>query len=106
MTHLTIAGAALIAAAAFTSPALAQKVTVKYTEVGVSEYTVVYDDVAMTATRGKTTSAYTFDAATRTLCEGETCLTFAKWKAEPGASMRFTSTDGRSGVATVMSVKP
>ncbi|GAB5459565.1 MAG: hypothetical protein Hens3KO_25950 [Henriciella sp.] len=102
---------ALAAAAAFTTaPAFAAKVTIEFTPEGADPITVVLDDVAMTVTGPDGTAPFTFDVPTNTMCvvmEPKTCVTFegeAK-EAVAGESAAYTSNNGTSGVAKVLSVE-
>ncbi len=107
----------LFASAFLATAAHAAVTTVEYTGSDGASVTVAYDDATTTATvvGGENDGAaapYTFDQASNTICssdaEGkEVCVTFDGTGEEPkaGDTASFTTNDGRSGTATIISVE-
>ena len=106
----------LFASAFLATAAHAAVTTVEYSGPD-GNVTVAYDDATSTATvvGGENDGAaapYTFDQASNTICssdaEGkEVCVTFDGNGEEPkaGDTASFTTNDGRSGTATIVSVE-
>ncbi len=105
------------ASALFATAAHATVTTIEYTGSDGEQVTVAYDDATNTATviggeSDGATSPYTFDEAANKLCsndaEGaEVCVTFEGTGEEPkaGDTASFTTNDGRSGTAKVVSIQ-
>jgi len=108
MKKVLIAAAILAVSAA---PAFAKVYTTKFVGTDGTSATVTFDDVAMTTVDDKgVKGTYTFDAATLKMCTknpaGDYCLTFASsGLGKPGDSVAFTTADGKSGTATLISTQ-
>lgn len=104
---------ALALVAAFGSASVAMAATTKVEfKRDSGESQVVSLDGAGTATLGDGTAIpYTYDEATTTMCfqvaaDTQNCATFAEHIAEPtvGSTVRYTSSDGAEGTATVLEI--
>lgn len=106
-TVSVIAFAAMIA-----TPALAGVTTIEFKSSDGETTTGVYDDSTSTYTINDSTEAipYTWDAEAKKLCGkdadgADACATFEAEISEVGQSTTFTSQDGESGTATIISVE-
>lgn len=99
-----IAGAvvALLAAA----PALAGEMVIELTRNSGESFTLVLDTEAGTASvNGSTPESYTWDEASNELCASSgLCVTFAEASQEIGSSTTYSTNEGNSGTATLISV--
>ena len=96
----------------FATSASAAVTTIEYTLGDGEKVTIAYDDASSTATNTADGSAspYKWDEATSTVCstdpEGkEVCATFENAGTEAGHTTAFSTNDGRSGTATIISVQ-
>lgn len=96
------AAAALFAAA----PALAGERVIELTRDTGESFTLVLDTAANTASvNGSTPESYTWDEGTNQLCAASgLCVTFAEAGTEIGASTTYTTNEGNSGTATLISM--
>ena len=94
----------------FATSAHATVTTIEYT-VGDQNVTIAYDDATMTASNAAdgTAKPYTWDEASATVCreddEQDLCVTFENPGTEAGHETPFTTNDGRSGTAKIVSVE-
>lgn len=105
----------LFASAMFATAAHATVTTIEYTGSDGNSATIAYDDSTNTATvvggEGDGQAApYTYDEASNTICgsdnEGkEVCVSFEKPGENVGDSSPYSTNDGRSGTATIVSVE-
>ena len=101
----------LAASTLFATAAHATVTTIAYTPTEGEAITVAYDDAAMTSTNVATgeSGAYTYDEATGTVCGSsagsEVCVTFENPGSEVGHETNFSTNDGRSGTAKIISVE-
>ncbi len=101
------------AAALMATAASAAVTTIEYTLADGDKVTIAYDDATSTATTNgdaATARPYTWDEATSTVCsadaEGkEVCATFENAGQEAGHTTAFSTNDGRSGSATILTIE-
>ena len=101
------------AATLFATAASATVTTIEYTLADDQKVTIAYDDVTSTATTNgdaATARPYTWDEATSTVCSAdadgkEVCATFEEAGDQAGHTTGFSTNDGRSGTATIVSVE-
>lgn len=96
----------------FATSASAAVTTIEYTLGDGQTVTIAYDDATSTATNTADGSAspYKWDEATNTVCssdpEGkEVCATFESAGTEAGHETAFSTNDGQSGTAKIISVQ-
>lgn len=96
----------------FASAAQAAVTTIEYTPAEGDAITIAYDDASGTATNAATgtSSPYKWDEASATVCSSatdgnEVCVTFENAGSEAGHTTAFTTNDGRSGTAKIVSVE-
>lgn len=96
------ASAALLIA----GPAFAGERVIELTRSTGESFTLVLDTDANTASvNGAAAESYTWDEATNQLCAASgLCVTFAEAGTEIGASTTYTTNEGNSGTATLISV--
>lgn len=97
-----------LAAVVAVYPATAITTTVEYEIQGAEKQVWTYDESTMTFSGPDAiTGAFTLDEDTGVLCgkveSQEICVTFEEMSREVGHSTPFSTNDGRSGVATVLS---
>ena len=99
---MAAAAVALLAAA----PALAGEMVIELTRSTGESFTLVLDTDASTASvNGSTPEAYTWNESTNELCAASgLCVTFAEASQEIGSSTTYTTNEGNSGTATLVSV--
>ncbi|MBO6728751.1 MAG: hypothetical protein QUV02_03580 [Maricaulis sp.] len=98
-----IAGAAVALLAA--APAFAGEMVIELTRSSGESFTLVLDTTAGTASvNGSTPESYTWDEGTNQLCASSgLCVTFAEASQEVGSSTTYTTNEGNSGTATLVS---
>lgn len=96
------AAAALFVAA----PALAGERVIELTRDSGESFTLVLDTTASTASvNGSTAESYTWNADTNELCAASgLCVTFADAGTEVGGTTTYTTNEGNSGTATLVSI--
>lgn len=95
-----------VAAVLFAAPALAGERVIELTRSTGESFTLVLDTTASTASvNGAPAEAYTWDEASNQLCASSgLCVTFAEAGTEPGMSTTYTTNEGNSGTATLVSI--
>ncbi len=96
----------------FATAAHAAVTTIEYQPAEGDAVVVAYDDATSTATNKTSGNSgpYTWDEASSTVCSNdadgnEVCVTFESAGTEVGHKTPFTTNDGRSGTATIVSVE-
>ena len=107
MKSFVIAGAAAVL---FAGAASAAELTVNFeSSEGVAQTWVFNDETKMSTSPDGVEAPYTWDEETLTVCgempeQGELCVTFEEMMVEEGATTGYTTSDGGSGTATLVSM--